>query len=275
MVSDVKKEQVEENRMQKVITKYDLFKMAFRSFFLQSSFNYERMQAGGWLYSILPALERVSKSKKELSEKMQRHLDFFNSHTFISTIILGMIAAMEEKKQDGNSIRAVKVAMMGPFGGIGDALIWLTLLPICAGIGVSLAMEGNVAGPIIFLLSFNAVHFLIRFGGIYFGYRSGINAMQKLKSGTKDIAHAATIVGITVVGALIASYVSIQTPLKATAGEAEIKIQEDLLDQIMPNLLPFGFTLLLYMLLRKGFSPIKLIGIIVLLGLVGKYFGFL
>lgn len=275
MVSDVKKEQVEENRMQKVITKYDLFKMAFRSFFLQSSFNYERMQAGGWLYSILPALERVSKSKKELSEKMQRHLDFFNSHTFISTIILGMIAAMEEKKQDGNSIRAVKVAMMGPFGGIGDALIWLTLLPICAGIGVSLAMEGNVAGPIIFLLSFNAVHFLIRFGGIYFGYRSGINAMQKLKSGTKDIAHAATIVGIMVVGALIASYVSIQTPLKATAGEAEIKIQEDLLDQIMPNLLPFGFTLLLYMLLRKGFSPIKLIGIIVLLGLVGKYFGFL
>ncbi|SHH15892.1 PTS system mannose/fructose/sorbose family transporter subunit IID [Virgibacillus chiguensis] len=275
MVSDVKKEQVEENRMQKVITKYDLFKMAFRSFFLQSSFNYERMQAGGWLYSILPALERVSKSKKELSEKMQRHLDFFNSHTFISTIILGMIAAMEEKKQDGNSIRAVKVAMMGPFGGIGDALIWLTLLPICAGIGVSLAMEGNVAGPIIFLLSFNTVHFLIRFGGIYFGYRSGINAMQKLKSGTKDIAHAATIVGITVVGALIASYVSIQTPLKATAGEAEIKIQEDLLDQIMPNLLPFGFTLLLYMLLRKGFSPIKLIGIIVLLGLVGKYFGFL
>lgn len=257
------------------VTKRDLFKMAFRSFFLQSSFNYERMQAGGWLYSILPALKRVSKDKSELSSKMKNHLDFFNTHTFISTAILGIIAAMEEKKQDTESIRAVRIAMMGPFGGIGDALIWLTLLPITAGLGVSLAMEGNIAGPIIFLIVFNAFHFIVRFGGVFFGYRSGINAMEKLKTGTKDISNAATIVGIMVAGALIASYVELQTIVNITVGEAEVNIQEELFDAIMPNLLPFAFTMILYFLIRKGFSPIKLIGITVLVGLVGKYFGIL
>lgn len=257
------------------VTKRDLFKVAFRSFFLQSSFNYERMQAGGWLYSILPVLRRVSNNKSELSEKMKRHLDFFNTNTFISTVILGIIAAMEEKKQDPDSIRAVRVAMMGPFGGIGDALIWLTLLPITAGLGVSLAMQGNIAGPILFLIIFNAIHFGVRFGGVFFGYRSGINAMEKLKSGIKDISNAATIVGIMVVGALIASYVNLKTTVNVTMGEAEVNIQEELFDQIMPNLLPFAFTFVLYVLLRKGFSPIKLIGITVLIGLVGSFFGFL
>lgn len=257
------------------LTKRDLYKMAFRSFFLQSSFNYERMQAGGWLYSMLPALKRTSKNKKELTEGMKRHLDFFNTHPFLVTIILGIIAAMEEKRQDTSGIRAVRVAMMGPLGGIGDALIWLTLLPITAGIGVSLAIEGNIAGPIIFLLLFNVFHLSLRFGGIFVGYRSGLKALEKLKTGTKEIANAATIVGIMVAGALIASYVSLTTPLTINAGEAVISIQEDLLDQIMPNLLPLAFTLILYALFRKGFSPIKLIGLTVLFGLVGKFFGFL
>lgn len=257
------------------ITKRDLWSMAFRSLFLQSSFNYERMQAGGWLYSLLPALKRVFKDKKELAESMKRHLDFFNSHPFLITPMLGIIAAMEEKREQPEAIRAIRVAMMGPLGGIGDAIAWLTLLPIAAGIGASIAMEGNIAGPIIFLLLFNAVHIILRFGGIFYGYSTGVKAVKALKTGTKAISHAASIVGVLVAGALIASYVKLQTPLVVNAGEAKLKVQEDILDKIMPNLLPLTFTLILYFLLKKGFSPIKLIGITVVIGVAGKFFGIL
>src|SRR5699024_1381052 len=104
------------------LTKGDLNKLAFRSMLLQASFNYERMQAGGWLYSILTGLRKAHKNKNELSKSMQDHLEFFNPHTCAVTFMMGIILAMERTKQDRQVIRGIKVATMGPLGGIGDSL---------------------------------------------------------------------------------------------------------------------------------------------------------
>src|SRR5690606_21643016 len=138
---------------ERVVSRRDLWAMAFRSFFLQSSFNYERMQAGGWLYSLMPALKKIYREPKELAAAMKRHLEFFNTHPFLVTPILGIVAAMEESREKPDTIRGIKVGMMGPLGGIGDAVAWLTLLPITAGLGAAIAMEGSFAGPIFFLLT--------------------------------------------------------------------------------------------------------------------------
>ena len=116
---------------EKVITKGDLNKMVWRSLLLQASFNYERMQACGWLYGLLPGLKKIHKNKEDLSNSMKDNMEFFNTHPFLVNFIMGLILAMEENKEDRNTIRAVKVATMGPLGGIGDALFWLTALPIC------------------------------------------------------------------------------------------------------------------------------------------------
>lgn len=253
----------------KVITKKDLNKMAFRSFFLQASFNYERMQACGWLYSLLPGLKKIHTNKEDLSNSMKDHMEFFNTHPFLVTFIMGLITAMEENKEDRNTIRAIKYATMGPLGGIGDALCWLTALPICVGIGASLAIEGSIAGPIIFLLIFNIFHFTLRFGLMHYGYNTGVKAIKKLKEGTKKVEHAASIVGMSVVGGLIASYVGLSTTVVVHAGKAKVALQADVLDKIMPNLLPIGYTFLMYYLLKKGLSPVKLIIITVIIGLAG------
>jgi len=253
-----------------VITKKDLNKMVWRSLLLQASFNYERMQAAGWLYSILPGLKKIHKNKHDLSESMKSHMEFFNTHPFLVNIIMGIVLAMEEKKQNRNTIRAIRVAMMGPLGGIGDALFWLTLLPICVGIGASLGQDGNPMGAVIFLLIFNVVHFGLRFGLMHYGYNVGTNAISSLKENTKKVAHAASIVGLTVVGALIASFVKLETNLVIHAGQAKIALQKDLLDKVMPNLLPLAYTLLMYYLLKKGLSPVKLIIITVIVGIIGK-----
>ena len=55
----------------KVITGRDLSIMAWRSLFLQASFNYERMQANGWLYTILPALRKIHKNPDDLRASMR------------------------------------------------------------------------------------------------------------------------------------------------------------------------------------------------------------
>ncbi|MDE9444166.1 PTS system mannose/fructose/sorbose family transporter subunit IID [Xenorhabdus bovienii] len=257
------------------LTTRDINVMALRSLLLQASFNYERMQAGGWLYTLIPALRKLHKNPGDLANSMKMHMEFINVHPFDVTFLSGLVLAMERSKEKISTIRAVKIALMGPLGGIGDALFWLTLLPICAGIGASLALQGSIFGPIVFLLMFNTVHFTLRFGLAHYGYRAGTTAITMLKTHTKNISHAASIVGMTVIGALIASYVHLSTPLVMKAGEAKVALQTDVLDKLMPNLLPLCFTLLVYWLMKRGFSPVKLIGITVVFGVVGKLVGFL
>lgn len=246
--------------------------LAWRSLFLQASFNYERMQAAGWLYSILPGLRNIHKNKKDLSKSMKDHMEFFNTHPFLVTFIMGVILAMEEQKEDRDSIRGIKVATMGPLGGIGDALFYLTLLLITASIGASLAVEGNILGPIVFLVSFNIIHFGVRFGLMKYGYKTGVKAIAKLKEGTRHVSRAASIVGLTVVGGLIATYVSFKIDYVWTSGDAELNVQTDILDQIMPAMFPLVYTLLMYWLLKKGRSPLMLIGLTVVVGLLGSFF---
>ncbi|HGJ5856921.1 PTS system mannose/fructose/sorbose family transporter subunit IID [Arsenophonus nasoniae] len=259
----------------KALTSYDINVMALRSLLLQASFNYERMQAGGLLYTLIPALRKIHKNPQDLANSMKMHMEFINVHPFDVTFLSGLVLAMERSKEKISTIRAVKVALMGPLGGIGDALFWLTLLPICAGIGASLALQGSIFGPIVFLLLFNIVHFALRFGLAHYGYQAGTKAIAILKTHTKNISHAASIVGMTVIGALVASYVHLSTPLVLKAGEAKVALQTDVLDKLMPNLLPLAFTLIVYGFLKRGFSPVKMIGITILFGLAGKLVGFL
>lgn len=257
------------------LTTADINKMAWRSLLLQASFNYERMQAGGWLYGLLPALKKIHTNKNDLAKSMQGHMGFLNTHPFLVTFVMGIILAMERSKQDVASIQNTKIAVAAPLGGIGDAMFWLTLLPICGGIGADLALRGSIMGAIVFFIMFNVVHFTLRFGLAHYAYRMGVKAIPLIKANTKKVAHAAAIVGITVIGALVATYVRLSTTLEINAGEAVVKLQGDVIDKLMPAFLPLVYTLLMYALVKRGWSPVKLILFTMVLGVVGKYAGFL
>ena len=257
----------------KVITKKDLNKMVWRSLLLQASFNYERMQGGGWTYSLIPGLKKIHKNEEDLSSSLLDHMQFFNTHPFLVTFIQGIILAMEENKEKRDTIRGIKVAMMGPLGGIGDALFWLTLLPITAGIGAALSSDGNPVGPILFLVVFNVVHFGLLFFLMHYGYNTGTKAIASLKEGTKKISRAASIVGLTVIGALVATYINFNLGLTIHAGEIKVNLQGGVIDQIMPKLLPLLYTFFCYWMLKKGKSPLLLIGITVIVGVLGSFIG--
>lgn len=265
----------EDQQLGAELTKQDINRFAWRSLLLQASFNYERMQASGWLYGLLPALQKIHTHPRDLSRAMKGHMGFFNTHPFLVTFVMGIVLAMERSKQNVNSIQSTKIAVGAPLGGIGDAMFWLTLLPICGGIGASLALQGSIMGAVVFFLLFNLVHFGLRFGLAHYAYRMGVAAIPVIKANTRKVGHAASIVGMTVIGALVATYVRLGTTLEITAGDAVVKLQADVLDKLMPAFLPLFYTLAMYALIRKGWSPLRLIVITVGLGIVGKFAGFL
>lgn len=195
-----------------------LNKMAWRSCFLQASFNYERMQAAGWLYSIIPGLEKIHANKNDLAASMSHNLEFFNTHPFLVTFVMGIVLSLEQNKVDIPTIRAVRVAAMGPLGGIGDALFWLTLVPITAGITSNMAINGNAAAPIIFLVIFNAVQFALRFWLMNWSYKLGTSAIDALTANMQAFTRAASIMGVFVVGCLVVTMGGTQINLEIPNG---------------------------------------------------------
>ncbi|EGW2153607.1 PTS system mannose/fructose/sorbose family transporter subunit IID [Enterococcus faecium] len=244
-----------ENEQSKM-TKQDLTKAFFRSQLLMATSNFERMQALGAYYSIVPTLKKIygDKPKEGRVAAIKRHLEFFNTNPYVYGPILGITMAMEEQTPEDQkeSVIAVKTGLMGPFAGLGDSLLAMTVVPIYMSIASGLAIEGNPIGPILFFILFSLTIWPLKYKGIFMGYEKG-SALLTGENGNKMLKRLATmgnVVGMMVVGSLIVSTVKINIPIEYTVGESTIKIQE-MLDGIMPNFFPLLITLLVYYLLKK------------------------
>ena len=253
------------------LDKATLNKMVWRSLNLQGSFNYERMQANGWLYGILPGLLAIhGEDSEDLKLSMAHNLEFFNTHPFLVTFVMGIVLSMEQQKADINTIRAVRVAAMGPLGGIGDAIFWFTLVPIAAGIGSNMAIQGSLAGPIVFLALFNIVQFAVRFFLMHWSYKLGTTAIEALTANAKEFTRAASLLGVFVVGALTSNYGGTTIVPVLENGQTV----QSILDGVLPKMIPLGLTLGLYFLMKKkGWTPVKCIGALLVLGLLGALVG--
>lgn len=256
------------------LDKKTLNKMVWRSLNLQGSFNYERMQAAGWLYGILPGLLAIhGEDTDDLKLSMAHNLEFFNTHPFLVTFVMGIVLSLEQQKADINTIRAVRVAAMGPLGGIGDAIFWFTLVPIAAGICSNMAIAGSVMGPILFLLIFNAVQFAVRFFLMHWSYNLGTKAIELLTANAKEFTRAASLLGVFIVGALTSNYGGTTLSLVIPNGESPIVVQS-ILDGVLPKMIPLGLTLGLFFLMKKkGWTPVKCIALLLAIGLLGALVG--
>lgn len=271
--------------MSKIVNSSDekkLFREIFwYSFHLEASYNYERQQALGYAIGMWPAIKRYYKTKEEQAVALERHMAIFNTTPHVTPMITGVATAMEKQAaQDPNfdveSINSIKVGLMGPFAGIGDSIFWGTLRIIATGIALPLAQQGNVLGPVLFLLLFNVPHFFIRYYGGVVGYNFGTNILTRASdSGIMEkISTAANIVGLIVIGAMTAGMVNLNTVLSFEMGESVFELQT-YIDQIFPKLLPFLYTLLMFKMLKSGRSStfVLLFSIMVaILGVLIKVF---
>lgn len=255
------------------LDKKTLNSMVWRSHQLQASFNYERMQAAGWLWSILPGLQKIHTNKEDLALSMEHNLEFFNTHPFLVTFVMGIVLSLEQQKADVNTIRAVRVAAMGPLGGIGDALFWFALVPITAGITCNMAISGSWVGPILYFVICYGVELALRFFLMNWSYKLGTNAIGALTKNAKEFTRAASMLGVFVVGALTCNYANVQLGMVIPNGEKPIDVQS-LLNGVLPAALSLAITLLCYWLIKKkNWSATKCIVLLLAIGVVGCIFG--
>lgn len=276
-----------------------LNRMAWRSMQLQACFNYERMQSAGWLWAILPGLQKIHTNKDDLATSMTHNMDFLNTHPFIVTFVMGIVLSMEQQKMDIQTIRSVRISTAAPLGGIGDALFWMSLVPIVAGMTAQMAIDGSIIGPILYFVFIFGVEMALRYGLLYWSYNMGTKAITAMTKYAKEFTHAASVLGVFIVGALIANYgggtkLGISVPNGETAAEVGklvvdgkevvtetvtemqpvfINIQ-DYFDKVLPCLIPLLLTLLCFFLIKKkGWTPVKCIGLMLVIGIVGAVFG--
>lgn len=263
---------------QSVLTKKDINQAAFRYMFMACNiFNYENQQGPAVVFGLQKSLRKIYPIEDEYLASLNNHFKYFNTTTWMANMLLGASLAMEEK--DGiDSLEAVqnfKTGMMGPLAGIGDTLIWVLYPTIMGSIAAYMGLEGNPTGAIIWLI-LNVFFLFFRFRLFHIGYTSGLKLVTALGSKLSVFTEAASIMGLTVVGALIPSVVKINVGLVFQSGEVSLPFQTEILDKIMPALLPAFLTYIIYKIIsEKKLSVIKIIFAVIIFSLVLSYFGIL
>ena len=276
-----------ENQNQKIqLTKSDLNACFIRSNLLQGSWNFERMQALGYCFGIVPAIRRLyPEGSQERKDAIKRHLEFYNTQPFVTAPILGVNLAMEEQRANGApiddaAINGIKVGLMGPLAGVGDPIFWGTARPVFAALGAGIAQSGSLLGPILFFVLFNAVRLFVRYWGIQYGYRKGLEVVSDMGGGAlQKITEAASILGLFIMGALVNKWTHINIPYvisKITTRDGAVVTTQtttvqNVLDNLMPGLPALGMTFLCMYLLRKGVNALWLIFGIFGIGILGYW----
>ena len=297
------------------LSKKDRLAVAWRSTFLQGSWNYERMQNGGWCFAMIPAIKKLYTNKEDQKAALKRHLEFFNTHPYLASPILGVTLALEEERANGAkvddaAIQGVKVGMMGPLAGVGDPVFWFTVRPMLGALGASLAMGGSILGPILFFVLWNVIRWAFMWYTQEFGYKAGSKISEDLSGGLlQKVTKTASILGMFVLGSLVERWVTINfTPVVSKVQLSEgayidweslpagaegirtaldqfssglslspeqITTLQDNLNSLIPGFAPLLLTLLCMWLLKKNVSPIIIIIGLFIVGIVGHVIGLL
>ena len=268
---------------EKKLTPGDIRGVFIRSNLFQGSWNFERMQALGFCFSMVPAIKRLYPENNEARRQaIKRHLEFFNTHPYVAAPVLGVTLAMEEQRANGAEIDDGAInGIMGPLAGVGDPIFWGTVRPVFAALGAGIAMSGSLLGPLLFFILFNAVRLLTRYYGVAYGYRKGVDIVKDMGGGfLQKLTEGASILGLFVMGALVNKWTHVNIPLVVSTitgqdGQTRVTTVQTILDQLMPGLVPLLLTFACMWLLRKKVNPLWIIVGFFVIGIAGYAVGLL
>ena len=279
---DETEEDKNEIKLDRKLRKKDLVKHWFLGLSQECAYNYERLQATGTCAAMIPIIKRLYNTKEEVSAALKRYLVFFNTEPgFIGPLIPGICASMEEQRANGaeitdETINSLRSGLMGPLAGIGDTVSQGILYPTAAALACSMAIEGNVLGPVLFFVLFSGVMVLLGYNMYMMGYSKGKSAVMKLLRSNmiSKVTDAFAILGLMVVGAMSAERVLINIPLSFTIGQTTVAIQE-VLDGLIPNIVPLAVVLVTWNLISKKKSVMSIMLGLMVLSIIGTYLGIL
>jgi PTS system mannose-specific IID component len=270
-----------------LLTRTDVFGAWLRwLFFSHSSWNWERMQGVGFAHSMTPIIAKLYKNKADISAALKRHLVFFNTQPDVGGVIHGIVIAMEEERAAGaeisdDAINGVKTGLMGPMAGIGDTVQQGIIIPILLAIGMSIAAggevgkvtQGNILGPIFFVVSCAICIWGIGWLLWWQGYQQGRAAVTNILQGgaLNKVISGAGVLGNFIMGALAVSFVKLSTPVVFFVGGSRFEVQK-IIDTFMPNLLPLILVLIIWWLVAKrNVSPTWIMIALILIGVLGAF----
>lgn len=257
--------------MDNKITKKDLKRVYIRNLFgFQWGWNYEKMQGLGYAFTMMPVLKRLyAKDPAQMKTALKTHLGFFNTTPAMSSLIIGANVGLEEEigMKDPEAIIGLKTGLMGPFAGVGDTLFIAIYRAIVFSIAAYMAQGQQAFGLLIPLITGCCVLW-VRYKFIMIGYHQGKKIATEFASQMKVFTEAAAILGLTVVGSLIPSVITYKLNITYSMGEVSLSVQ-DMLNKILPGLIPLSIVFLSYWLLgKKKMNSTRLIFVLILLGML-------
>lgn len=248
-------------------------------FFNLSVQNFERMEGPAIVKMLADVREEIYPNDKEAQKEMlERHTIFFNTEPNLGSIVPGIVLGMEYEMAQGGDVQpefinSIKTALMGPFAGIGDSLLLGTLCPILLSIALGMCENGEIIGPIFYIISFLAIMLPLTWFLFSYGVKTGANAAELvLSGGIKDkVTKAAETVGLIVIGAVTASYTHVNIGLVYTSGDLSIDIAA-ILDSLMPGLSVLLMSFLAYVLMvKRKWSINKMMAFFLIVAVLGYF----
>ena len=241
--------------------------------------NFERMEGPAIVKMLADVREELYPGDPEAQKEMlERHSIFFNTEPNLGSIVPGIVLGMEYEMAQGGDVQpefinSIKTALMGPFAGIGDSLLPGTLCPILLSIALGLCGNGEIIGPLFYIIVFLGIMLPLTWFLFSYGVKAGANAAELvLTGGIKDkVTKAAETVGLIVVGAVTASYTKFNIGLVYTSGDLSIDIAS-ILDSLLPGLSVLIISLIAYVLMvNKKWSVNKMMLIFIVIAVVGYF----
>lgn len=216
-------------------------------------------------------------------ELMERHLPFFNTEPNLGILVPGIALGMEAQKAAGEDIpvemiTAIKSALMGPFAGIGDALLAGTFVPILLAIGCGLSAQGQLTGVIFYAVAYLAVMLPFTWWLFNKGVQLGAQAAELVLGNDlkDDIINALNIVGLMVVGCIACSYATINIGWQYVQDGVVIVDLATLLDGVWPKIVVFLAAMgTYYLMAKKNWGTMKVIGLYLIIAIIGYFTGIL
>ena len=235
----------------------------------QTCFNYETMQSGPWVWSMHPAMKKIYQDDQVLTEKYRSYFKFFNCHPWFGQLIMMATLAVESTKDEHATETAldVRTSLMGPLAGLGDAIVWVLLPTVLGAIAGYQAQNGSMFGTVL-AVAVNIALWLVFWKLAYPVYKTVVTFITEKSASLRNLTEACSILGIIVLGAMVASTVNVNIAYSWTVGDLTQNLG-DLLNTIIPCFGNVVVTGLLYWALgRKKMTSGKLIWIVIIVAII-------
>lgn len=269
------------------ITQKDVTKTYLRWHFANEiPHSFDRYLAPSLLYAMMPILQKLYKDDDARRAAYKRQLLFFNTQlTWGGGVITGLMSSMEQERANeeyknkeimmqDDLMYNTKAGLMGALAGIGDAIDSGTIQYILIAIAIPWAEQGSALGALFPFITFALYQVSV---GLFFSRqafemgRSATSLMQG--AGIQKAIETLSVLGLFMMGILAGQYVKVSSSLQFDLS-GKVFVVQDLLDQILPGILPLAVVMGIYWFYTKNGLKVTqallyLTGILIVLAGIG------